>query len=230
MAGIFIGISLDVNKADATIYFQALTTLVAAFGGAWAAFSLHEAKEKEKREIMHRDAGNQALHTIFRMWNMLFDYKQKSVDPHRTSQAAWLNLDASPLNNAEKIAFDGGSLNFLLSSKYASIYSELFLEESHFHHLVALINTRSSLLMKVVWPMMGAGGLQKSQRTTEEEMLRLIGPDNTEILKSVTPEIINQTYQDINSLADMFLKLREALMEIYPSYMFIRSDLHRIDE
>ena len=60
-----------------------LSTLVAAFAGAWAAFRF-ESHRRQREETSRRVAAvNRALYTIYNMWNVLFQFDEECLKPYR---------------------------------------------------------------------------------------------------------------------------------------------------
>ncbi|NWG86622.1 MAG: hypothetical protein HXY26_03770 [Hydrogenophilaceae bacterium] len=76
--------------------FAALTTLVASFAGAWAAFTFESHRRKREKEERNVGAGNRAIYTVYSQWNVLEQYRKEVLEPFRTRDDAWLNMAAHP--------------------------------------------------------------------------------------------------------------------------------------
>ena len=75
---------------------EPITTLVAAFAGAWAAFLFESRKRKNEERERYRSSANQALATLSNMWNIMFQYHREVVQPVLGRDDAWLNMAATP--------------------------------------------------------------------------------------------------------------------------------------
>ena len=73
-----------------------ITTLVAAFGGAWLAFQLERKRRGDDETQKRVGVANRALYTLFNFWNILEQHRKEVIEPCRGKSDAWLNLQHRP--------------------------------------------------------------------------------------------------------------------------------------
>src|SRR5262245_59727040 len=123
-----------------------ITTLIAAFAGAWFAF-LFERRHKHNEEAARQiAAGNRALYTLFNLWNVQAQINKEVIDPHRGRSDAWLNMAATIPSRYGLTSFEAGELSFLLG-KESMLYCNLLLEEQRFDLAVRLVESRSHVIL-----------------------------------------------------------------------------------
>lgn len=198
-----------------------ITTLVAAFAGAWFAF-LFERKHKQNEENARQiAAGNRALYTIFNLWNVQAQIKKEVIDPHRGRSDAWLNMAANFPSRYGLTVFEAGELSFLLG-KESTLYSNLLLEEQRFDLAIQLVESRSRTILNEAWPRLAAAevGIGDARESTEIE--HIVGVDTTRKLKIFTEGIITNIDENLASLVKVHDELRKVLLELFPNQKFIK--------
>src|SRR5450759_428563 len=111
---------------------NALSTLIAAFLGALAAFLLQDWRNRRAEQDRNRSAVNRAIFDLSQLWNSLEQYRKEIIEPVRKSQAPWLNMQANVSTQFQNISFNIDGLFFLVDAKQAEFLQRLFLEESRY--------------------------------------------------------------------------------------------------
>lgn len=199
-----------------------LTTLVAAFAGAWGAFLLENLRKEKEIESKNIGAANRAIYTIYNLWNVLEQYRKESLEPLKDKNDAWLNVPASVTIPTGISTFQTDELHFLLEQSKPEIYAGLFLEEQRFAIAINLIKTRSTLVLDKVFPKMAAVNIRVGQSASQDDIEKALGIDITHQLKEITKAIYENVYEDIPSLISQYENLRAAIKELYPKRKIIK--------
>lgn len=199
-----------------------LATLVASFAGAWAAFLFES--QRRNREADERNAGsaNRAIYTLFNLWNILEQYRKEVLEPYRGKADAWLNLAANPAALGGDHTFQAGDLQFLLQTKQASVYAALMLEEQRFGLAIALIRSRSTLVLEEVFSIMSKAGVPVGKALPAAEVESILGIDLTHKLKQITGAIYTNVDENLASLKSQHDALRDAMKALYPKRKFLQ--------
>ena len=199
-----------------------ITTLVAAFGGAWLAFQL-ERKRRDDDETQKRvGVANRALYTLFNFWNILEQFRKEAIEPFHGKPDAWLNMPATVPSKYGLIAFEAGELSFLLQVEDAMVFSELLLEEQRFAQAVHMIELRSSIVLNQVFPRFAATGVNVGTTLLEPDVEKIVGIDTVHKLKVLGEAIVTNVDADLKSIVAAHDQLRAAMKRLYPELKFIQ--------
>lgn len=206
-----------------------VTTLVAAFAGAWFAF-LFERRQRGQEETARRvAAANKALYTSFNIWNVQEQLRKEVIDPFRKRPAAWLNMPATVPARYGITNYDAEPLSFLLG-KEAEIYSKLLLEEQRIDLVIKMIEARSRLVFGVVFPRMAAAGFSLNESIPLQTIENALGVDVVQQLRVLTDGIMKNIDENLVSIVAMFEELRAAMLRIDPDAKLIKVDFTRQPE
>jgi hypothetical protein len=200
----------------------ALTTLVASFAGAWAAFKFQTLEKDAAQNEKEVGAGNRAIYAVYALWNVLEQFRKEVLEPHRDTPGAWLNLAAHPAPPVQVDRFQSSDLQFLLERGHADVFAALMLEEQRFNLAIDLIKSRSDLVLKRVFPLMGAAGFKVGKPQTLGDIENALGEDVCHQLKELTAMIYQNVDEDLASLLSLYTQLRQALQAMFPARKFVR--------
>ena len=200
----------------------ALTSLVATFAGAWAAFRFEGRRRTTEEERKNVGAGNRAIYGVYGLWNVLEQYRKEALESFRGRPDAWLNLAAHPAPPSATDRFQTADLQFLLETGQASMFAALMLEQQRFDLAMALIHNRSELVLKSVFPRMAAAGFPVGKPQDLADVERVLGIDLCHQLQQITQAIYQNVDEDLASLRKAHDDLRKALETIYPERKFIQ--------
>jgi hypothetical protein len=202
-------------------FLAALSVLIASFAGSWAAFKFQAYERKTAATEKAISAGNRAIFTVFALWNVLEQFRKEVMEPYRGRPDAWLNLAAHPAPPVTVERFQTADLQFLLEREHADVFVALMLEEQRFHLAIDLIRSRSDVVLKEVFPKMGAAGFKVGQPQTLEAVENALGEDTCHKLKQVTGAIYQNVDEDLVSLKGLYADLRKALQALFPGRKFV---------
>ena len=123
----------------------ALTTLVAAFGGAWFAFLLQNRKERKREINTNAEALNKVQITLTQQLNALTIFNKDFIQPYKDHPMNWIAVPAAPHRDYSKLQIDGGSLAFLVEKDSSTLISKILVVEEKFKEVMNVINLRSNI-------------------------------------------------------------------------------------
>ncbi|MBP7480802.1 MAG: hypothetical protein KA785_10185 [Spirochaetaceae bacterium] len=122
--------------------FSSLSTLFAAFLGAWFAFKLQNNHEKNVISEENRTALNMIQVELMRKYNELLVIKKNFVSPIIDDPLYWMNIPSlSPRERTDDI--NVSSLSFLVDSGEISVISEILIAMEMYNEIVKSVNIRS---------------------------------------------------------------------------------------
>lgn len=199
-----------------------LTSLVASFAGAWAAFRFAAHTRAAEEEKKSTGAGNRAIYCVYALWNVLEQYRKEVLEPFRTRPDAWLNLAARPVVPVVTDRFDPAELQFLLEKGCPEVFTCLMLEQQRFELALGLIKARTELVLESVFPKMAAAGFGVGQTQDQVAVEQALGIDLCHQLKQLTAAIFQNVDEDLASLRVAYGNLRQGLAKIYPKRRFLQ--------
>jgi hypothetical protein len=200
LAIIIISLFISTKTTIISNFLPSLTTLLAAFFGAWFAFRLQN-QEKEKQERMKKiNIINQTLFTLFKQVNILRLIQKNFIDPHRETPGFFIAMQ--PIHSADhtNVKFNFEDLAFILDTKYRNMLSDLFIEEERFKETIKAINYRSSLHIDEVQPKLSVAGTTEGLEYSSHYFEKALGPFLYANLKLSTEQMISQIDLTVDSL------------------------------
>ncbi len=200
-----------------------LSSLVAVFVGAYAAFSLEKRRRKKEEDRKNIRTANMALYTISNLWNILTQYQKEVINPAQKTNLPWFNMRPIMSSHYGVTTFQINELGFLLDedAKIVNVYSELLLEEQRFGVILKLIEKRCLLSSKEIGPALAQSGIQVGSQLTDDDFVRIVGIDVVEDLKQTTKDLIFNVEESLISLKKIHDKFRQAMLSIYPEEKFV---------
>lgn len=204
-----------------SIDLNPLATLIAAFAGAWFAF-LFESRKKVREELTkQRAVANRTLYIISEMYSVIHQYYCEVAKPFKDKSDAWLNMPAISTYSS-KLEFDSEGLDFLLNLGESVSYPKIILEERRYKSVLKLIELRNDTLLHKVFPSLATAKIKVgTPQLTEDYIESVIGIDNVHMLKTWTPEIIDQLELNLKSLIVLHDAFREAMKRLQPKKKFL---------
>lgn len=199
-----------------------LSTLVAAFAGAWAAFRFQNHQRTREEESRRVAAVNRALYTIYNMWNVLYQYDQECLKPYRGEPDAWLNVAATFPSSYGLTRFDAEGLVFMLQSGHPNLFASLMLEEQRFLQALSQIEYRSKLVDSEVSPRFAAANVPVGTALDEKDVERILGIDVVHKLKVLTGGMMANVSDSLGSLREAHDALHEAMKKYFRKHKLIK--------
>lgn len=204
-----------------TSVVSALTTLLAAFAGAWFAFEL--ANRDRVRDLTNARvaAGNRAIFILMRHFNTLHNLKTQVIDPKRADPLRLLNMRALPQLD-DSVHVDLDALTFLLETEHREILGELMVEDERFRSAIQTLNERSKLHRETIQPILREAGVREQTDTTPAAVESMLGHLVYVQLQRATDQAITHVDLTLISTRAMAEQLRAVFLKVYPKRTFIR--------
>jgi len=198
--------------------FGALTTLVAAFGGAWFAFLLQNRKEKKREENANTEALNKVQITLTQQLNALTIFNKDFIQPYKNHPINWVAVPAAPHRGYSKLQIDGGSLAFLVEKDSSILISKILVVEEKFKEVINLINLRSNIHVQQLQPKLAEMGFVEGQpfNFSLEEVESMLGTQLVSGLKRLTASLIAITEDAIKSHEEIIKEIKMTGVKIFP--------------
>lgn len=208
----------------ATHSHELILAFIGTFGGAYIAFRL-ERRDRDRERLELRNAeGNLALFTLWQMWEVINQFKKEVIDVAPNNAGRWLNMATTPPRPLEALAFDIAKLHFLFEGKDKNVLGQLVLEERRFHSSIALIDQRTHLMLDVIWPLLGAAGIERGKQYDEKLIISIIKEDKLIKAQMLAESLTKQITANVGSFKNTFQQLRTQLREMLPDMKFINVD------
>lgn len=198
-----------------------LTTLVAAFAGAWGAFLFESRRKGSEEKGRQRAVANRALYTVSNMWNVMYQYHGEIVAPYKGKCDSWLNMPATAPARYGLTSFDAEGLAFLLDCGEPMTYQKVLLEEQRFWGTIHLIEQRTAILLGRVHTALGAAGVRIGTPLSADDVETIIGIDVAHQLRVWTPAVMEQVEANVASLVEAHNTLRATMKKLYPKTKFV---------
>ena len=225
MAGFVMAILAFEEWKVAKEIAPSITTLAAAFFGAWFAFLLQikEKEDKERKEIVA--SVNQVLFSLFQRANSLKLFQIDNIDPLRNNPGIHIAMLPILSVKDEVIKFNIDKLDFLLETKHKQLVFDLYVEDRRYESAVNVIEHRSNLHLHEVQPMIQAGGIKQGKDYPESAYREALGEMLYTHLKNSTEQVVYHVDRTVKSTMDAKNNLLRALKDVYPDEKFIDFEL-----
>lgn len=200
-----------------TYYLPALTTLSAAFFGAYFAFHFQRDKEKEDLKKLNRVNGNIAIFNIALMTSNLKNIQQQIIDPVRNSPLRCLQMQPVLHIRNDDIELSIETLHFLLETDDRNLLGELAVEETRYQRALDAINKRSRYHVDEIQPLFERTKAVLDGNYTAEQIEAVLGRRLYRTIKNATEDAIELVDETIVSMKETADKLRISLKKQYPN-------------
>ncbi|GAB3366939.1 hypothetical protein GCM10027431_09720 [Lysobacter rhizosphaerae] len=201
-----------------------IATLIASFGGAWAAFKLQSVDKARDVRRTNIVAANRALLTMMQQANTLKLIQIEQIDPHRESRGRHFSIRATLPHELDTFRFDFKSLDFLDGPHEQQLLFELSVEERRFIETLRAINARSELLLTEVDPKLNAAGFLDGGSYSGDELMGALGQPLCSKLKRLTDDVVFHVDKTNESIIGLKGKFRSLAKARYPSAKFVDFD------
>ena len=193
-----------------------LATLIASFGGAWAAFRLQAIEKSRDADRSNIAALNRALMVMMQQVNELKIYQKDHIDPQRNNPGRHLAILPTLPLDLESLRFDFKSLDFLSSAAEQQLLFELSIEERRYVESLKSINARSEVILSEVQPVLMAAGFEDSVAYTDAQFIAALGQPVYKKLQRLTDDVIRHVDLASESICLMRDRFRAVALKRYP--------------
>ena len=208
-------------KSWITTAVSAVSTLIAAFSGAWYAFRLNSKNTKDKLIQEQVAAGNRAIFMLLRQFNELSAIQNKLINPHRDDPQRYVSMSPALAFEFNHLRVDVNSISFLLESDDRQVLLDIIVEEERFQTAIRAINERSEFLYQTIHPLFSKAGLTNGGVYSDAYFKEILGENHFVHLQKSTEQSIQIIDETILSLMDVGQKLRKTLIKLYPKRTII---------
>ena len=135
---------------------NALVTLAAAGGGAWAgamfAYRRERQAKREDEQAVQIRSGQRVLATLLIQINTLVNFQRSALDPFRDQPHAWLPANAESTGDYADVAVRVDDVVFLFGSPDGEIAMDALLAGSRFRTAIDVIQQQSRFAAEVLQP------------------------------------------------------------------------------
>lgn len=206
----------------------ALATLVAAFAGAYFAYKFNADREKQRKEEIDLASANKAIFTLVRAYNNIAGFNKQFLKPYKESPEAYVAIQPSLGNSNPDLKLDYDSISFLISERKSEILTELTEFEELFAIFLETVNTRNHIHLNVVQPAMEKAGFVQGSPVTLEQIDKELGDRTSNIMKSITNELIDITQRGEDNSEKLINKLHTIMVGIFPGKNVVKMLKHNV--
>lgn len=201
------------NAISLSDLVSSLTTLVAAFLGAWFAFRIQNKHEREKQRENNLLSLNMIQIHLFQQYNDLLIINRDFSTTNENREIDWITIPAMSHRNPPT-EIDISSISFMIEKNNISIIPKILLAIEKYDECVKLINSRSELHLNVLQK--GIESIRKKhiEEINKETLINEIGEKSvgeimnlTEQIKSILPDTISYYRGLINEIYTIGLKM-----------------------
>lgn len=196
-------------------------TLIASFGGAWAAFKLQSWEKARETDRGNINAINRAITTLLEQANTLKLFQRDHIEPNRQNPGRHLAMRPLLPFDLGRMQFDFASLDFLSTASERQTVFNLSIEEQRFAETLKAINARSDLILTEVDPRLAAAGFEDGGSYGADEFMRVLGQPLHNKLERLTNDVIDLVDKSCSSLMELKDELRAVGKGRYPRQKFI---------
>lgn len=200
-------------------------TLIAAFLGAWFAFSLQNRSKNNEERDKKISYGNKALFTLCQRVNNLWLIQKNIIDPFREHPGIHIAMRPTLDFENDDTFLDIDGLKFLLDTKYQQLLLDLHIENQRYKTAIRLLNSRSSLHLNLVQPRLETAHVTEKQYYSIEYWKEAIGQRLYLTLQRATEDLISNVDDTVKSNIEIKDRLIEAFKNLFPGEKFLNFEL-----
>lgn len=195
-----------------------LTTLLAAFLGAWFAFMLQNRREKKNEINKNLAALNKVQINLVQQLNALTIFNKDFIQPYKSHPVNWVAIPAAPPRNYTHLKIEAGSLSFLIEQNSSALISKILIVEEEFQEVMNLINLRSEVHVGRLQPKLEEIGFKegKSFDKSLEEVENFLGDRLVGEMKRLTNGLISSIEDAITSHEEVIKEIKATGTKVFP--------------
>lgn len=220
--GLILGLCAILKPELAEELFPALTTLLAAFAGAWYAFRLHAKKSEQDEAKVNVKAANCTIFELVRWYNKLLAFKKQFLNEHLDNP--WRQFYILPVAgmSQKRPMIDYDSLAFLIHSGKPNLLGTLSLAEQEVESTLDVIAQRSQLHVEVFQPTVEILQKQHGSAFAPELIDEALGEKNSQVIRMLTDYMIQGVDDSVAAIAREIDELRAQVLSMYPDHNIVQ--------
>lgn len=217
-----IGLCTIIESKLAKSLFPALTTLFAAFAGAWYAFSLHAKKSEQDEAKINVKSANCAIFELVRWYNKLLAFKKQFLNEHIDNPCRQFYILPVAGMSQKRPMIDYDSLAFLVHSGNPNLLGTLSLAEQEVESTLDVISQRSQFHVEIFQPKVEELQKQIGSVLHPENIEEALGPKNSQVLSVLKDFVIQGVEDSIATLVEQIDELRKNVISLYPEHNVVK--------
>ncbi|ODB82738.1 hypothetical protein A3193_18490 [Candidatus Thiodiazotropha endoloripes] len=197
-------------------FYPALTTLVAAFLGAYTAYSLQNEKEKRKEERHNLTQANEVLQAIKDHIAILSIFNEQSIAPFRKHPYRYLAILPLGFELKPNLEIDVSKLSFLWQKGDVVATDKVCSAKFGFTMALDHINRRSQFYNSDIQPAFDSSDLRHDGKIDATKAKETLGERRYKKIVDHTNNMIDAVDTTIQSLFDARDELRTEINKMYP--------------
>jgi hypothetical protein len=202
-----------------------VTTLLAAFFGAWFAYRFEGRVKAGEVRSAHINAANKAMFKMFQLLNSLALFQRDIIDPCRGRPDICFTMLPILPDDYSDFRFDFDGLGFILDYEHKKILLDLFIEEQRYREAIKAINARSKLHKDFVQPALVSAGFKENSAYLVEDFARALGPLLFRDIQNLTNQVIYHVDRTVKSLEETKNNMLTAFKDMFPEGKFLNIEL-----
>lgn len=201
--------------------FAPITTLFAAFGGAWYAFKLQDVKTKKDANERDVKAANNVIFELTRWHKKFHAFRRQFIVEHIDDP--WRHILIMPVTgmSPDHPKFDYDSLAFIFKSKNPNLLGTLSLAELEISSTIDVILQRSKMHVEILQP--AAEAVEKRFEGTfpPDEIEKQLGARNSQVLRMLTDYVVSGVTGSLATIRKHIDLIQAETKAIYPDHVVI---------
>jgi len=200
---------------------QLISTLVGAFFGALAAFSLENYRRERIKKKTNIRMANRVLFALVCYSNELLQYKRDIVIPGLETNFPSFEMNPTLSKSVKRPVIDANDLEFLIDLDEGQLLFDLMIEGERFFTLTKSIENRSEVHFESAQKLMAEANIGDNEAIQVDKFREIVGPQVFATLDGYTTFIVEDIEKTIESHRVMIKKFRGIIIKTYPGNKFI---------
>ena len=231
VGGLVLGPYLVMGANAIIDLLNSLTTLLAAFGGVFIAFSLERRTRNRERRDRELEAANRLLYSLYERLNTIKLFQIDFVDPTRDHPGQMVSMRPVFSFGAPSSTLNIQDVAFMFQTNHKEELLALHVCEQKFVETVNAIRLRSDIHLNVLQPLLEKAGYQMGAEITDVQIRQIIGDRNYEMLLDATKAVVYHVDTFIQRGEELREKLIRAFSDVFSAkevfkFEYIEEPLH----
>jgi len=200
---------------------EPLTTLVAAFAGAWAAFRLDRWAQQNAEHKRRSVSANKVMFSIATQVTVLSNLQKQIVDPDRDSPWRYIAMRPMLGFKAELLHVDLSEIAFLLETEDRNLLLEYTLEIDRFRSALAAMEERSRIHVESIQPRLEEIGFIEGNPIAQNVVDSGLGTRMVATMQRLTDDVVASIDDTLASHLAFAEKFRSAMKKTFPKETII---------
>jgi hypothetical protein len=209
------------SKAFFDYFFTPFTTLVAAFGGSWYAFKLHEDNTQKESDARDVKSANNAIFELARWYNKFHAFRTQFIVEHESNPLRYLYIMPAAGMSFGAPEFDYDSLSFIFRSKNPNLLGTLSLVEQEIVSTLDVIQQRSKLHVDVLQPAVEEVEKKLGGGFPPSELEKELGTRHFQVIRMLTDHMVSGVDDALAGIREHIDLIKAETTALYPGHVVV---------